>query len=1487
MKTIRILTGMAVGWLGLLSAYAETQTQLIGFMTTNQEWLNSADPTAAYGFYGLSSTENTGFTPLSPTGPDNTWANCGCTYRDHKYHCYDVQGSWTRYTLTYRVFDASTWGLVKSKSFSYQYSQSTSEESLKAKNIPCGLAYDPNDDTIWAVTHAFSNTESVKLCRVDIESGELIPVASLPAIRTAACDNKGCLYGIGLDSKLYAIAKDGQCTEIGETGYWPTRDSEIKTGTTINFRDGMLYWSFFGFMSEEDRNYNRNGVSGLVKINPATAEAEMVYGYPSNQRFSTLSIANAHPLAPDIVSDLAYTSDDPDYTNGTLTFTIPTVTYSQTPLNGNIGMKVIMDGTTAVEKTVSPGDKISERFENLAVGAHNASVTLVSGDYESTPSSLNFFVGPYVPSEVTDLTLAFDRNTNCAVLEWSTPPDAHGNSAPTTNLRYKIVRQPGNVIVARSAKGNSFTEKAEYPWDLHYYTITPYAGNETAPTTRSNSMKLGAPRELPFDESFNSASSLDPFTLIDANGDGNGSGWDTPEWLYDDEYYCAFYYGKRGITADDWLITPAMKLEEGTVYKLTFRYYAYYGYGSKFRVAVGAEPTVEGMDFEVLNKETVSYFSDRPGILQTVLFAPREGDRFIGFHHISETMEHLSIDDIHVEAYCSAEIPAAVENLTVSKKSDTEVELRFTLPTKSAGRTPVQGPLSVSIYKNGSMEPCATLTDRSPGENIVWTDNQAAPAINTYRVVTANTIGDGYEAESSIDMRKGTPAAVRNLSATFINPGQVYLEWPATTATVDEEGRPIDLQNVRYLVYKPVPDEEGNVDYRIIGRDLKECNFIDNNPKSGLGEDLQTLMYYVAPVNADAEGIATASNILTIGDSRPLPYEETWPQQTMNNGPWFRTASYGATWYIRHKGYEPSADGYDGFGIATCETDLDMTFGSGGFLSPRLDLTLAASPELTFYMYQSPEYSESVQLAVGMDWGDGRQHLISGAVYSAHAEEAGWKEIKIPLSEFTSLSSVSIAFYGYVIPDNSIHIDKVSVSGVANAKELTLSGINGPAEARTGIPAAFDLEIANKGSLESGTFTVEMLADGHSVDSRNVSAMTAGESRKVEFTYTPDEDSADKIVDLTFNLKKCSAHESNSANNSMSHKIAIKTANSYRISKIRGTAGDDNISLHWDIPDETAFPEHFIDDVESYRSYSISGAGGWSVYDGDMAYNYILTDGSGNRFEWENCYEKQAFIVFDAAPFENVARFKAMSGNKYFAAWPASASSNDDWLISPELPRNPQLISFFARSFNDGTDSFEVLVSDSGNTPDSFTSITGAKPVNISSEWTLYHFALPEGTRHFAIRYIGSEGQGMMIDDIMYYGNPVSIPDGYNIYRNGLKINRTPVDALSYKDYDIEAHRSYVYAVAPVYNGIEMELSDEFSIETSAIGSISSDSRIQILTVSGGVDIIGAAGKNVTVHSIDGRTITSLTASEHQHIDIEPGLYIVSTAGQKVKIAVR
>ena len=176
----------------------------------------------------------------------------------------------------------------------------------------------------------------------------------------------------------------------------------------------------------------------------------------------------------------------------------------------------------------------------------------------------------------------------------------------------------------------------------------------------------------------------------------------------------------------------------------------------------------------------------------------------------------------------------------------------------------------------------------------------------------------------------------------------------------------------------------------------------------------------------------------------------------------------------------------------------------------------------------------------------------------------------------------------------------------------------------------------------------------------------------------------------------------------------------------------------------------------------------------------------------------------------------------------------------------------------------------------------------MGAEWNLLHFALPEGTLHFAIRNIGRNGEGIMVDDLKYFGTPVFTPEGYNIYRNGTRINTELVTDLHYTDTDLQESTAYRYAVAAVVGGQEMAKSDELLLETSGIDSVGADgSAVSINNVEGGIEILGATGFPVAVYSIDGKCVTSLTAADRQFVALTPGAYIVSAGSARMKVMVR
>ena len=118
-------------------------------------------------------------------------------------------------------------------------------------------------------------------------------------------------------------------------------------------------------------------------------------------------------------------------------------------------------------------------------------------------------------------------------------------------------------------------------------------------------------------------------------------------------------------------------------------------------------------------------------------------------------MEHLSIDDIHVERHCSAEIPAAVEDLTATKMSDTEVKLRFHAPDlECSPQIPPRRPAHGENLQERLHRTLRHIHRKESRRQNGMERRKAAKALHIYRVATANAIGDGFAAVDSIDMRK-------------------------------------------------------------------------------------------------------------------------------------------------------------------------------------------------------------------------------------------------------------------------------------------------------------------------------------------------------------------------------------------------------------------------------------------------------------------------------------------------------------------------------------------------------------------------------------------------------------------------------------------------------------------------------------------------------------------------------------------------------------
>lgn len=186
---------------------------------------------------------------------------------------------------------------------------------------------------------------------------------------------------------------------------------------------------------------------------------------------------------------------------------------------------------------------------------------------------------------------------------------------------------------------------------------------------------LSAQEALPFVESFDEASSMERFTVVDANNDGK-------TWTYDANAKLVRYDYHSYNAGDDWLFTPAFNLEAGKEYKVSFttqgKYMSTY---EKVSVTVGKD--LQPSSHTDLGTVVVMWNSEFR--LSEFLFTvPETATYHVGFHEISDPdTYYLFLDDIRIEEISNEVAPATVSDasITPGEQGGLYADISFVAPS--------------------------------------------------------------------------------------------------------------------------------------------------------------------------------------------------------------------------------------------------------------------------------------------------------------------------------------------------------------------------------------------------------------------------------------------------------------------------------------------------------------------------------------------------------------------------------------------------------------------------------------------------------------------------------------------------------------------------------------------------------------------------------------------------------------------------------------
>ncbi|MDE6176677.1 MAG: hypothetical protein K2F71_03960, partial [Paramuribaculum sp.] len=161
----------------------------------------------------------------------------------------------------------------------------------------------------------------------------------------------------------------------------------------------------------------------------------------------------------------------------------------------------------------------------------------------------------------------------------------------------------------------------------------------------------------------------------------------------------------------------------------------------------------------------------------------------------------------------------------------------------------------------------------------------------------------------------------------------------------------------------------------------------------------------------------------------------------------------------------------------------------------------------------------------------------------------------------------------------------------------------------------------------------------------------------------------------------------------------------------------------------------------------------------------------------------------------------------------------------------------------------------------------------------------------FAIVHKSVGKLAMLVDDITYVpagSQPMSLElQGFNVYRDGVRINSEPIAENEYHDRGVKIGNTYTYHVSAVWDKGESPLSNKVEISPSTgIAEVDADG-FKVTTSGATIRVDGVDGV-VALYSTSGVCVGSGRASGSIEFTVSAsGIYVVKSAHNTAKVVIR
>ena len=1343
-------------------------------------------------------------------------------------------------------------------------------------------ATDPTTQDVYGCFYYYDEEDNPHLAwaKADYPAGKSDAIRVLSEeehMYGVACDASGQYYGILSNGNLVKVDKStGVFSIVGDTGLRPY----YGTSATFDDKSGNIIFSYAP----------ATGNCSLWCIDPATAAATLLVEYVENDQITALEVIKPEaedlaPAAPLISAETPEGGMEMNYT-----ITMPSTLFNGNPGSGELKWALDVDGVRAAEGTSQFGAEVEGSYTLASQGVHNLIVYVENSVGKSPRTKLQVINGSGIPKAPTGLGINNFGDGSIGLYWDAVTESADGAYVDPKGITYMVIRN--GEIIAHGLTDTWYDDMVTVPdsfLKLNYEVKAEYATSLSDPATVSTGVGANIP---PYHSVFTgNVKDNDQYTVINSNGD-------TGAWWFSPSYGSFIYDYSSENAADDWLISPAFHLEAGKTYELS---YSVAGnsvlYTERYAVAMGVAPVAASMITQLLPPTEICTERYEPQLMTLKIEPASTGNYYFGWHALSDAgMFQIHLRDISLSAPLTAGSPAEVTDLKLVRDLEGHLKLHgsFKAPVNDINGLTLTSISSITVNRDDRSEPVASLSAVNPGATVEFDDTDIpAAGTYTYRVICSGTDGQlGREISASVYVGPVAPENVPyvDIKESPDNPGTVTISWEAPEK--DIEGNTINPANLTYMVYVPgsygmaEPILEEPVASRSMT--LKVC---DPN-------QMDFAVFFISAFNLGLESAGvTRSDMIPVGKAESLPYRHSFTSADLEShliGYIAPAGTYGslAVGNLATNGVA-AADGDDAYMTASqSEAGQSIDIFTG-----KIDLGSAARPTLYLqhYVWSNADcnsFTVQAETSAG-------QIIEIGSADHTYAASEGWQLLMCPLDNVKG-EVVKITISAQFNSHDTMLFDALRIADRHDC-DIAAMALGTPARVIPTQPFGVMGTVANLGAKAAEGFDISLLLNGEKVAGQTGGSILPGESLRIYFPQTLSPITSGK---LDYTLKVTAAGDGD-ASNDMSPVASPMLVESKlpAVNDLSASNEENGVKLTWTEPSTEGNDLKETEDFESAEAWT-EEVDGWTMVDVDSQQIGTL-DGAGFP-DPVAMRTYHSFFVFDNASddifFYNPALSYVLKGNSGSKSIVTMYILNnnvaqDDWAISPLLSGEQQTISFYARSFHpEYPDHLEVLYSMKDSTdPADFVTLCEDGPFEVpqlvdavgDAAYTRYEFNLPAGARRFALRAYNEPGTGfmLMIDDVNFRQANASLAiDHYDIYRDGLCINDSPVTTAGYTDRS-PAGGKHVYNVIVAYNRGLSPASNSVEITTSGIDAILGG-NIRVAVEGHEIVVSGiSADTAVSLSSADGRLV--YTGRGQCRIPADKGVYLLTLGRNALKVMVK